>query len=211
MTAKSEDSAAAKRLEKVSFHSNPKEGQRQRTLKRPHNCTHFPCQQADAQSSPSQASVVREPRTSRCINWIRERKKNQRSNCQHPLGHRKSKAISKPSPSASLTTLKPLTVWIIRNWKAPDEMGIPDTCPASGEARGSSGSRLPRRHWRLLSAAPRLASRPQARPPEPPHGGSLSPDHSGQSASLPAPQHPCSRSVARLTGSCPFAGLLHVC
>ena len=30
-------------LEKVSFHSNPKERQRQRTLKLPHNCTHLTC------------------------------------------------------------------------------------------------------------------------------------------------------------------------
>ena len=45
----------------------------------------------------------------------------------------------------------------------PDKMGMPDTFPASGEAQGSSGSCLPRqRHWHLLSAAPRLASRPQA-------------------------------------------------
>ena len=28
-------------LEKVSFHSNPKEKPRQRTLKLPHNCTHL--------------------------------------------------------------------------------------------------------------------------------------------------------------------------
>ena len=31
------------RLEKVSFHSNPKERQCQRMLKLPHNCTHFTC------------------------------------------------------------------------------------------------------------------------------------------------------------------------
>ena len=30
-------------LEKVSFHSNPKERQRQRILKLPHNCTHLTC------------------------------------------------------------------------------------------------------------------------------------------------------------------------
>ena len=29
-------------LEKVSFHSNPKERQSQRKLKLPHNCTHLP-------------------------------------------------------------------------------------------------------------------------------------------------------------------------
>ena len=36
----------------------------------------------------------------------------------------------KPSTSASLTTLKPLTVRITTNWKIPQEMGLPDhiTC-----------------------------------------------------------------------------------
>ena len=35
-----ENSAVATELEKVSFHSNPKERQCQRMLKLPHNCTH---------------------------------------------------------------------------------------------------------------------------------------------------------------------------
>ena len=36
----------------------------------------------------------------------------------------------KTSTSASLTTLKPLTVWITTNWKILKDMGIPDhlTC-----------------------------------------------------------------------------------
>ena len=64
----------------------------------------------------SQASTVRELRTSRCTSWIQKRQRNQRTNCQHPLDNRKSKRIKKkkkpPSTSASLNTLKPLTVWI---------------------------------------------------------------------------------------------------
>ena len=36
-----ESSAVATRLENVSFHSNPKERQRQRMLKVLHNCTHL--------------------------------------------------------------------------------------------------------------------------------------------------------------------------
>ena len=36
-----EYTAVAKGLEKVSFHSNPKERQCQRILKLPHNCTHL--------------------------------------------------------------------------------------------------------------------------------------------------------------------------
>ena len=36
-----ENSAVSTGLEKVSFHSNPKERQCQRMLKLPHNCTHL--------------------------------------------------------------------------------------------------------------------------------------------------------------------------
>ena len=38
-----ENSAVTTGLEKVSIHSNPKEGQCQRMLKLPHNCTHLTC------------------------------------------------------------------------------------------------------------------------------------------------------------------------
>ena len=38
-----ENSAVATGLEKLSFHSNPKEMQCQRMLKLPHNCTHLTC------------------------------------------------------------------------------------------------------------------------------------------------------------------------
>ena len=38
-----ENSAVATGLEKVSFHSNPKERQCQRMLKLPHSCTHLTC------------------------------------------------------------------------------------------------------------------------------------------------------------------------
>ena len=41
MAANLEKSAVATGLEKVSFHSNPKERQCQRMLKLPHNCTHL--------------------------------------------------------------------------------------------------------------------------------------------------------------------------
>ena len=49
-----------------------------------------------------------------CIHWITEKQRNSR----------------KTSTSASLTTLKPLTMWITTNWKILQEIGIPDrlTC-----------------------------------------------------------------------------------
>ena len=45
--------------------------------------------------------------------------RNQRSNCQHPLDHWKSKRVpeKKTSISALLTMPKPLTVWITINWE----------------------------------------------------------------------------------------------
>ena len=58
MPANLENSAVATGLEKVSFHSNPKEQQYQRMFKLPYNCTHFTCQQDYAQNPSSQASTV---------------------------------------------------------------------------------------------------------------------------------------------------------
>ena len=43
MPANLEDTAVATRLEKISFHFNPKERQCQRILKLPYNCTHLTC------------------------------------------------------------------------------------------------------------------------------------------------------------------------
>ena len=68
-------------LEKISFHSNPKESQCQRMFKPLHNCTHLTHQQSNAQNSPSEISTVREPRTSRCSSWIQKRQRNRISNC----------------------------------------------------------------------------------------------------------------------------------
>ena len=56
-------------LEKVSFHSNPKEGKCQRIFKLLHNCTHLTLEQSNAQNSPSQASSVCELSTSGCSNY----------------------------------------------------------------------------------------------------------------------------------------------
>ena len=55
MSATLEDSAVATGLEKISFHSNPKERQCQRMFKLLYNCTHFTYQQGDAQNPSSEA------------------------------------------------------------------------------------------------------------------------------------------------------------
>ena len=80
MPANLEKSAMAPGLEKVSFHSNPKERQGQRMFKLPYYCIHFTCYQGNAQNHSSQASTVYELRNSRCTSWIQKRQKNQRSN-----------------------------------------------------------------------------------------------------------------------------------
>ena len=74
--------------------------------------------------------TVRELKTSRYESWIEKRQRNQRSNCQHLLNHRKSKSSRKTFVSALLTMPKPLTVdhnKVLENFQ---EMGIPDhlTC-----------------------------------------------------------------------------------
>ena len=71
MPANLENSAVATGLEKVSFHSKPKERKCQRMLQLPHNCTHLTRQPSNAQNSPSQASTICELWTSRCSSWFR--------------------------------------------------------------------------------------------------------------------------------------------
>ena len=46
---------------------------------------------------------------------FRKKQRHQRSNCQHPLDHQKSKSSGQTSISALLTMPKPLTVWITIN------------------------------------------------------------------------------------------------
>ena len=102
----------------------------QRIFKLPHNCTNLTLQQSNAQNSPSQASKGHELKTFRCSCCIQKRQRNQRSNCQHLLDHRKSKrSPEKTSTPASLTLRKPLC-GSQKLWKILEEMGIPDhlTC-----------------------------------------------------------------------------------
>ena len=99
-------------------------------FKLPHNCTHLMHQQSNAQNSPSQASIVHKPRTSRCSSWIQKRQRNQRSNCQHPLDHRKSKRI--PEKNICFIDYTKTFDCVDHNklWKILQEMGIQDhlTC-----------------------------------------------------------------------------------
>ena len=95
-------------------------------LKVLYNCTDFTCQQDYAQNPSGQALAVCDPRISRRaagfrngrgireqidnIFWITDKLENSRQ----------------MSTSASLTILKPLTVWITINWKILKGMRMPD-------------------------------------------------------------------------------------
>ena len=109
-----------------------------------HNYTHFTCQQDNAQNPLSYPLAVHELRTSQCTSWIQKSQRNQRSNCQHLLDHRKSKVIpEKASTFASLTTLTPLTVWITTNcgkflkrWEY--KTTLPASCEICSRTRSNS-------------------------------------------------------------------------
>ena len=125
MPANLENLAVATGLEKVSFHSNPKERQCQRMFKLPYSCTHLTAskvrlkilqarlQQYVNHELPDVQAGFRKGRGTRDqianICWVSQRK--QRHSQKTPT-------------SASLITLKPLTEWITTNWKILKEMGI---------------------------------------------------------------------------------------
>ena len=111
-----ENSAVATGLEKVNFHSNPKERQFQTIFKLPHNCTHLHAskvmlkilqvrvQQYMNHELPDIQAGFRKGRGSRDyianIHWIIEKAREFQK---------------KKSPSAFLTTPKPLSVRITTN------------------------------------------------------------------------------------------------
>ena len=115
MPANLENSAVATGLEKVSFHSNPKETQCQRMLKLPHNCTHLTprkvmlkilqarLQQYMNHELPDVPAGFRKGRGTR----------DQIANICGSL--KKQESSRKTSISALLTTPKPLTVCITIN------------------------------------------------------------------------------------------------
>ena len=116
MPANLENSAVATGLEEVSFHSNPKERQRQRMFKLPHNCTHLNAskvmlkilqgrlQQYVNREFPDVQAGFRKGRGTRDqianIHWIIKKQESSR----------------KTSTSALFTTPKSLTVWTKANF-----------------------------------------------------------------------------------------------
>ena len=135
MPANMENSAVATELEKISFHSNPKEGQCQRMFKWLHNLLISHASKAvlkilqarlqwymnwelpDVQVGFRKGIGTRDQTANICC-WIIE----------------KVREFKKKSTSASLTTQKPLTVWIISNrGKFLTRWEYQTTLPASWE------------------------------------------------------------------------------
>ena len=116
MSANLENSAVATELEKVSFHSNPKERQCQRMLKLLHNCTHL---------TPSK--VILKILQARLQQYVKRelpdvqagfRKGREEPEIKLPTSDRsqkKQESSRKASISALFTMPKPLTVWITIN------------------------------------------------------------------------------------------------
>ena len=109
MPANLENLAVATGLEKVSFHPNPREMQCQRVQL--HSSHMLKILQARLQQYANHELPVVQAGF-----WKGKSQKNQRSNCQHPFDHQKSKRVpEKTSISSLLTMPKPLTVWITTN------------------------------------------------------------------------------------------------
>ena len=114
-------------LEKVSFHSNPKERQYQRMFRLPYN---FICYQGDAQNSSSWASAVCELRTSRCTSWVLKRQRKaiwNRSECQLFLDQGEGREFQKNIYFFFIDYAKAFDcVDHNKLWKVLKEMVIPD-------------------------------------------------------------------------------------
>ena len=131
MPANLENSAVATGLEKVSFHSNPKERQCQRMHKLLHNCTHLTPKQSNAQNSPSQAST-----SMWTVNFQMfklDLKKTEEPEIKLPTSvgaSEKQESSRKTSTSALLTTKAFDCVDNNKLWEILWGMGIPDhlTC-----------------------------------------------------------------------------------
>ena len=135
MPANLENSAMAAGLEKVSFHSSPKERQCQRMLKLPHSCTHLTmlAKWCSKFSKPGFNSTW----TVNFQIFKLDLEKAEEPEVKLPmsiLSLKKQERSRKTSTSALWTMPKPLTVWITTDcgkfWKRWDYQ---TTWPASWE------------------------------------------------------------------------------
>ena len=101
-----ENSAVVTGLEKFSFHSNPKERPCQRRHKLLHNSIHFTCLQGGFRSTWTE--------TFQMYKLGSEKAEEPEIKLPTSVGSQKKQGNSR-TPSAILTTLKTLTVWITIN------------------------------------------------------------------------------------------------
>ena len=134
---------------KRAVHSNPKERQSQRMFKLLYNCDHFTWQQGNAKNPSSQVSTVHELRTPRCTTWIQKRHRNQKSNCQHLLDHRRSKGIQKNPYFCFIHYAKAFDCMEDNKlWEILKEMGIPDiTCLLRNLYAGQEATETDMEQW----------------------------------------------------------------
>ena len=126
-------STVATGLEKVSFHSNPKETQCQRMFKLPHNCTHL------THLVKSYSKFFKPDFNStwtmnfQMFKLVLEKAEEPEIKLPTSIGSSKKQESSrKSSTSALLTMPKPLTVWITTNCgKFLKTWGYQTTWPAS--------------------------------------------------------------------------------
>ena len=115
MPANLENSAVATGLEKVSFHSNPKERQCQSMIKLPHNCTHL--------TASKIMLKILQARLQQYVNHELPDVQAGLEKAEEPeiklptsvASLKKQENSRKTSISALLTMPKPLTVWITTN------------------------------------------------------------------------------------------------
>ena len=113
------------------LYSNPKEEQCQRMFKLPYSCTHFTCQQGNAQNLSSLASTACEERNSTCTSWLLKGRgtKDQTANICWTIG--KAREFQKNIYFCFSNYAKAFDcVYHNKLWRILQEMGIPDhlTC-----------------------------------------------------------------------------------
>ena len=128
MPANLENSTVATGLEKVSFHSNPKERQCK-------ECSNYHTIALNSHASKVTLKIL-QARLQQYVNrefpdvqaeFRKGNQRNQRSNCQHPLDHRKSKRVPEKHLFCFIDYAKAFDcVHHNKLWKILKEMGIPD-------------------------------------------------------------------------------------
>ena len=138
-----ENSAVTTGLEKVSFHSNPKERQCQKMFQLLQNCTHFTCYNIMLKILPTRLQQYINHELPDVQAGFRKGRgtKDQISNICWII--EKAREFPKKSTSALLTTPNPLTVWItincgkfLKKW----DTRSPDLPPEKSVCRTSSNS-----------------------------------------------------------------------